>query len=51
MRKTADTECSHREIAGYSEREYHHVEHEGHKVKLDCEILRDLRVLRDRQIL
>ncbi len=28
---------------------YHHEEHEGHKVKLDCEILRDLRVLRGKQ--
>ncbi len=35
MRKIADTECSHREIAVYSEREYHHEEHEGHKVKSD----------------
>ena len=28
---------------------HHHGEHEGHKVKLNCEILRDLRVLRGRQ--
>ena len=28
---------------------YHHEEHEGHKGKRDCEILRDLRVLRGRQ--
>ena len=28
---------------------YHHEEHEGHKMKLDCENLRDLRVLRGRQ--
>ena len=36
-----------KERVGYSEREYHHREHEGHKVKLDCEILR---VLRGRQV-
>jgi len=30
------------------EGDYHHEEHEGHKVKLDCKILRDLRVLRGR---
>jgi len=28
---------------------YHHKEHEGHKVKLDCEILRDFRVLHGKQ--
>ncbi len=50
-RETSDAERSHREKAGYSEREYHHEGHEGHKVKLACEILRDLRVLRGRQIL
>ncbi len=33
------------------EGEYHHEEHEGHKVKLDCKILRDLHVLRGRQVL
>ena len=27
---------------------YHHEEHEGLKVKLECEILRDLRVLPDK---
>ena len=35
----------------HGEREYHHDEHEGHKVKSDPETLRDLRVLRGRQIL
>ena len=30
---------------------YHHEEHEGHKVKLNCETLRDLRVLRGKRIL
>ncbi len=43
-RETSESKRSH------SEREYHHEEHEGHKVKLDCEILRDLRVLRGRQV-
>ena len=33
------------------EREYHPEEHEGHKVKFDCEFLRGLRVLRGRQVL
>ncbi len=28
---------------------YHHEKHEGHEVEFDCEILRDLRVLRGRQ--
>ncbi len=50
-RETSNTKRSIREKAGYSEREYHHEEYEGHKVKLDCEILRDLRVLRGRQVL
>ncbi len=27
------------------EGDYHHEEHEGHKVKLDCKIIRDIRVL------
>ena len=27
-------------------KKYHREEHEGHKVKLDCKILRDFRVLR-----
>ncbi len=35
----------------HSEREYHHEEHEGHKVKSDSETLRDLHVLRSRQVL
>jgi len=34
-RETSDTKRSHREKAGYSEREYHHEGHEGHKGKSD----------------
>ncbi len=49
-REPSVTERSHREKASYSEREYHHEGQEGHKVKLACEILRDLRVLRGRQV-
>ena len=30
------------------ERDYHHEEHEGHKVQLYCKIIRDIRVLRGR---
>ncbi len=41
---------SHPILNALKEREYHHEEHEGHKVKSDSETLRDLRVLRGRQI-
>ncbi len=37
-----------KKMAIIAREKYHHEEHEGHKVKLDCKILRDLRVLRGR---
>ncbi len=45
------TEPSHREKTDYGEKEYHHEGDEGHNVKLKCENLRDLRVLRGKQVL
>ncbi len=48
-RETSDIERYYKENESFSEREYHHEGHEGHKVKLDCEIVRDLRILRGSQ--
>ena len=50
-REISDTNVLSESKRVVARKKYQHEEHEGHKVKSNCESLRDLRVLRGKQIL